>query len=140
MGHPDRSIFLVEGLVDHIYKENQNTSLHRKPLHSTSLLRKTAPLVFWALVLLGTKFHSKLNQKLGQFSRKLEAHPDIQFDNCLMCYHFCKLKYNKLVFDYQDDLVQKKFPNNRNPNNLSTTSTRIENLIIKVIPIDRIFY
>ena len=97
MGHPDRSIFLVEDLVDHIYKENQNTSLHRKPLHSTSLLRKTAPLVFWALVLLGTKFHSKLNQKLGQFSRKLEAHPDIQFDNFLMCYHFCKLKYSKLV-------------------------------------------
>ena len=112
MGHPDRSIFLVEDLVDHIYKENQNTSLHRKPLHSTSLLRKTAPLVFWALALLGTKFHSKLNQKLGQFSRKLVAHPDIQFDNFLMCYHFCKLKYSKLVFDYQDDLIQKKFPNN----------------------------
>ena len=108
MGHPDRSIFLVEDLVDHIYKENQNTSLHRIPLHSTSLLRMTAPLVFWALALLGTKFHSKLNQKLGQFSRKLVAHPDIQFDNFLMCYHFCKLKYSKLVFDYQDDLIQKK--------------------------------
>ena len=138
MGHPDRSIFLVEDLVDHIYKENQNTSLHRIPLHSTSLLRMTAPLVFWALALLGTKFHSKLNQKLGQFSRKLVAHPDIQFDNFLMCYHFCKLKYNKLVFDYQDDLVQKKVP--QYPNNLSTTSTRIENLIIKLILIDGIFY
>ena len=46
----------------------------------------------------------------------------------------------KLVFDYQDDLVQKKFPNNRNPNNLSTTSTRIENLISIMITISTYYF